>query len=80
MNVLKTLMDVITMLLATTLQGVTNAIAPQDTEGMGFLAQVSVVLITDALYSDVEMSQQQWRLSPKLSYLGGSYLCPAAIN
>ena len=68
------------MLLATTLQGVTNAIAPQDTEGMGFLAQVSVVLITDALYSDVEMSQQQWRLSPQLSYLGGSYLCPAAIN
>ena len=68
------------MLLATTLQGVTNAIAPQDTEGMGFLAQVSVVLITDALYSDVEVSQQQWSLSPQLSYLGGSYLCPAAIN
>ena len=55
MNVLKTLMNVIIMLLATTFQGVTNAIATLDTEGMGFsLAQV--VLITDALYSDVEMS------------------------
>ena len=68
MNVLKTVLNVIIMLLATTFQAGTNAIATLDTERMGFsLAQV--VLITDALYSDVEMSQQQWRLSPQLSYL-----------
>ena len=80
MNVLKTLMNVIIMLLATTFQGVTNAIATLDTEGMGFVAQVSVVLITDALYSDVEMSQNSGGCHRNCHTLDGSYLCPVAIN
>ena len=73
-------MNVIIMLLATTFQGVTNAIAPLDTEGMGFVAQVSVVLITDALYSDVEMSQNSGGCHHNCHTLDGSYLCPVAIN
>ena len=80
MNVLKTLMNVITMLLATTFQGVTNAIAPLDTLGMGLLAQVSVVLITDTLYSDVEMSQNSGGCHRNCHTSDGSYLCPLGIN
>ena len=42
MNVLEALTGVIFMLHATTLKGVTPALATLDTRAMGFLAQVSV--------------------------------------
>ena len=41
MNVLKAQIAVITMQLATTLKGVTPALATLDTQAMAFLAQVS---------------------------------------
>ena len=41
MNVQEALIGVITMQIATTLQGVTTALARLDTQGMGYLATVS---------------------------------------
>ena len=41
MNVLKTIIGVIFMQLATTMTGVTLALAGLDTQAMGFLVQVS---------------------------------------
>ena len=42
MNVLEALIGVIPMQLATTLRGVTHALATLDTQAVDFLAQVSV--------------------------------------
>ena len=50
MSVLKALITVIPMQLATTLKGVTPAIATVDTQEVGFLAQVSAVI--QSIYSN----------------------------
>ena len=44
MNVLKALIAVMIMQLATTLKGVTPALVTVDTQAMGFLAQVSATI------------------------------------
>ena len=50
MSVLKALITVIPVQLATTLKGVTPAIATVDTQEVGFLAQVSAVI--QSIYSN----------------------------
>ena len=47
MNVLKALIPVMIMQLATTLKGVTPALATLDTQGMGFRAQVSASIYSN---------------------------------
>ena len=52
MSVVEALIGVIAMQLATTIMGVTPALATLDTQAMGFLAQVSEAIYTcDVLYS-----------------------------
>lgn len=46
MNVLEALIVVIPMQLATTLMGVTLALATLDTQGMGFIVQVSESILS----------------------------------
>ena len=55
MNVLKALMPVMTMQLATTVQEVTPALATMDTQEMGFLAQVSAGIIQSEYQRHVEI-------------------------
>ena len=51
MNVLKALIAVIAMLVATTIKEVTPALAILDTQGMVFHALVSVVIFTSPIYT-----------------------------
>ena len=58
MSVLKALIAVMIMQLASTLKGVTSALVTLDTQAMGFLAQVSVTIQTiysTAIYLDVNL-------------------------
>ena len=50
MNVLKTHIAVVTMQLASTLKGITLALATLDTQAVDFLAQVSPSLFTTRVY------------------------------
>ena len=53
MNVLEALIDVIPVQLATTLKGVTPALATLASQAVGLLAQVSALSTTDSLFTSV---------------------------
>ena len=62
MNVLETLICVMTTQPVTTVQGVTPALATVDTQEMGFLAQVLKYLKQNFNLSQSHLSSKPWKV------------------
>ena len=84
MNVLKALIAVMIMQLATTLKGVIPALVTVDTQAMGFLAQVSVTIQSIyILHSDIATMEVAISLVPRLSLgtrLGCHHNCHNSVG
>ena len=81
MNVLKALIAVMIMQLATTLKGVTPALVTVDTQAMGFLAQVSVTIQSIyILHSDIATMEVAISLLSLGTRLGCHHNCHNSVG